>query len=573
MRMRMFILFLSLATILMVILLRLFDLQIRQHKHLTADAIRQQQRQIPLSSRRGSILDRNGKELAVSLRSYSLFAHPSLVEDVSRTSAKLSSLLDMSSSEVSKKLQSRKPFVWIKRKIDPDRAKGLAELKLPGVFSLEENKRYYPKQELASHLLGFVGLDDRGLEGLEYGYDTYLGESPQSPLGYYDALGRIAFREAEADVSLESCNLTLTIDEVIQYFAERALEKGVNSSKAKAGCIVVMDPQTGQVLAMADRPTFNPNRFRNYPPTFRRNRAITDCYEPGSTFKVVMAAGVLEEGIMGPEQRIYCEMGGINLCGVYIRDYKKYGWLTFSQVLENSSNVGAIKAGSRLGKERFYDYIRSFGFGARTGIELPGEAQGILRNPRDWSSISLGAISIGQEISVTPLQLLTAFCAIANGGNLMHPYVVASIRGPHGEILRENAPQVLRRVISLATASTLTDILTKVVENGSGKNAAIPGFAVAGKTGTAQKLEGKTGEYSHHKVVASFVGFVPAQSPRLAILVTIDEPKVGSWGGTLAAPVFAEVAKESLQYLEMRPSAGSASLIAGDKVNEAARAD
>jgi cell division protein FtsI (penicillin-binding protein 3) len=324
---------------------------------------------------------------------------------------------------------------------------------------------------------------------------------------------------------------------------------------------------------MADRPTFNPNRYAAYPPAFRRNRAITDCYEPGSTFKVIMAAGVLEERLMSPEERIYCEMGGINLNGFYIRDYKKYGWLKFSEVLQNSSNVGAIKAASRLGRERFNDYIRQFGFGERTGIELPGEVRGTVRNPRDWSSISLAAVSIGQEVSVTPLQLLVAFCSIANGGALMHPYLIQTIRGPHGEIIRESSPQIIRRPISPATASTLTEMLTKVVKEGTGKNAAIPGYTVAGKTGTSQKIEGKTGGYSHQKVVASFVGFVPAHSARLAILVTVDEPKIGSWGGTLAAPVFAEVAQQSMLHLETQSRGGGARAVGGKRADASARAD
>ncbi|MDH7499601.1 MAG: penicillin-binding transpeptidase domain-containing protein [candidate division NC10 bacterium] len=552
MRIRALLLFLFLASSLSLILLRLFDLQIRQHRRLSADAIRQQERQIPAPSKRGSICDRNGKELAVSLRSYSFFAHPSLVEDRSRTSAKVAAALGLSQQEVYRKLESGKPFVWIQRKVDPEVARGLLREKLPGIYSLEENKRYYPKGELASHVLGFVGLDDRGLEGLEFSHDFYLSGSPGRPRGYCDALGRIAFREAEADVTLEGCDLILTLDEVIQYFAERALEKGVNASQAKGGSILVMDPSSGEILAMADRPTFHPRDYRNYPPAFRRNRPIADCYEPGSTFKVIMAAGVLEEGLVRPEEKIYCEMGGISLNKFYIRDYKKYGWLTFSQVLENSSNVGAIKAASRLGKERYYEYIKRFGFGARTGIELPGEAEGILRKPKDWSSLSLGAVAMGQEISVTPLQLLTAFCAIGNGGELLRPYLIRAIRGPHGEILRENSPQRLRRVISPSTASQLTQILVKAVEEGTGRNAAVPGYPVAGKTGTSQKIDHRTGQYSHEKVIASFVGFVPAHSPQLAILVTIDEPKVSSWGGAIAAPVFAEVAQKSLHYLKMR---------------------
>jgi cell division protein FtsI (penicillin-binding protein 3) len=564
MRMRTLLLFLFLGSSLVLLLVRLFDLQIRQHKLLSAGAVRQQQRQIVLSPRRGNICDRNGRELAISLRSYSFFTHPSFVQDVARTSARLSAALDLPYGTVCKKLRSPKSFVWIKRKVDPERAETFLDSQLPGVFFVEENKRYYPKQELASHVLGFVGLDDKGLEGLELSYDSYLGGSPEPPLGYCDALGRVAFREAEADMSFENCDLMLTIDEVIQYFAERALEGAVARSKAKAGTIIVVNPQTGEILAMADRPTFNPNRYQIHPAAFRRNRAITDIYEPGSTFKVIMAAGALEEGLVRPEDRIYCEMGGISVNGFFIRDYKKYGSLTFSQVLENSSNVGAIKAGTRLGKDRYYNYIRNFGFGTKTGIELPGEAQGILREPKNWSSISLAAISMGQEVSVTPLQLLMAFGAVANEGNLMRPYLIKSLRGPYGEILRETSPRIIRRVVSPATASMLTDILVKVVKDGTGKNAGVPGYEVAGKTGTAQKLERSTGLYSHHKVVASFAGFVPAHSPKLAILVVIDEPKVGSWGGTLAAPVFAEVAEESLHYLEMRPTKGIP-ITAGEK--------
>jgi cell division protein FtsI (penicillin-binding protein 3) len=572
-RVRTLVIFVSLASFLLLTLVRLFDLQIRQHKRLTAGAIRQHQRKIPLPTKRGSILDRNGKELAVSLQSYSVFAHPSFVEDVSQTSSELSSLLDIPEEVISKKLLSQRSFVWIKRRVDPDKGKAFLERKLPGIFSVEESKRYYPKQELASHVLGFVGLDDKGLEGLEFSHNHYLVGSTQYPVGYSDALGRIAFREAEADVTLENCDLILTVDETIQYIAERALEKSVARSKARAGTIIVMDPQTGQILAMADRPAFNPNHYAAYPPAFRRNRAITDCYEPGSTFKVIMAAGVLEEGLMSPAERIYCGMGGITLNGFHIRDYKKYGWLSFSEVLQNSSNVGAIKAASRLGKERFNDYIRRFGFGERTGIELPGEVRGMVRNPRDWSSISLAAVSIGQEVSVTPLQLLVAFCSIANGGALMRPYLIQTIRGPHGEIIRESSPQIIRRSISPATASTMTDMLIQVVQQGTGRNAAIPGYTVAGKTGTSQKLEGRTGGYSHSKVVASFAGFVPAHSPRLAVLVTIDEPKIGSWGGTLAAPVFAEVAQQSMLHLETRFREGDPRALGGRRADAPGKAN
>lgn len=549
---RFLILCLLLSCFLFSILLRLFDLQIRQHKKLSASAIRQQQKQIPLPSRRGSICDRNGRELAVSLRCYSIFAHPSLVQDASRAASRLADFLDLSAREVFRKLRSGKPFVWIKRKVDPEMAKAILDSGLPGIFAIEEEKRYYPKRDLGSHVLGFVGLDDQGLEGLELSYDSYLKGSHHPPLGYCDALGRIAFREAEADASWGCCDIILTLDEVIQYIAERALEKGVESSQAKGGSIIVMEPATGEILALANRPTFDLTRYQDYPPAFRRNRAISDCYEPGSTFKVILAAGALEEGVVTPGERIYCERGGISLNGFYIRDYKKYGWLTFSQVLTNSSNVGAIKTAMKLGKEKYYEYIRRFGFGEKTGIELPGEARGILRRPQDWSSISLGALAIGQEVSVTPLQLLSAFAAIANGGKLMRPSVVKCIRSPEGERIWENSPQVVRQVVSPATCSALTQILTKVVEDGTGQKAAVPGYVVAGKTGTSQKIDGKKGAYSHHKVVASFVGFVPSQSPRVAILVTIDEPKVGSWGGTLAAPIFAQVAQETMAYLSAR---------------------
>ena len=549
-RVRIALLALVLTTFLGLVAWRLYSIQIIQHHDLGTRAMGQYERRIPVASKRGTIYDRHGRALAISLDAASVFAHPGLVQQPRATASRLSQVLKRPAREIQAKLQSDRPFVWIQRKVDPERAEAVSQLNLPGVGLVPEGKRYYPKKNTAAHLIGFVGVDDRGLEGIELQYDHLLTGGSQSFLSRVDALRRIVFREAEERPV--GSDLYLTVDEVIQHVAERKLEAAVQRSGARAGTVIVMDPVTGEILALANTPSYNPNAFGSYPPAFRRNRAVTDPYEPGSAFKIVLAAAALEEGLVTPKDLFYGEDGTIEVAGTKIRDHKRHGWMTFRDVVAFSSNVGAIKVGMKVGKARFYNYITSFGFGVPTGVDLPGESRGLIRRPRDWSRLSLGSLSIGHEVSTTPIQLITAMSAVANGGHLVRPYVLKAVRHPDGSIVESRSLPV-RRVISPETARTLTSIFTEVVKRGTGQAAGVAGYSVAGKTGTAQKLDRQTGRYSRTKVVASFVGYVPAEHPRLAILVLIDDPGGTAWGGTVAAPVFREIAQEVLPYLEIPP--------------------
>jgi cell division protein FtsI (penicillin-binding protein 3) len=556
MRTRILGIFLVLLCGLGVVAAKLFTIQIRQGERLTERASRQYQRLVPLVSRRGTIYDRGGRELAVSLRAASVFGQPSAVADPAETARALAPILNQPAKEIAAKLGAdrTKTFVWLQRQLDPKQAEAIQELGLKGIGLVPESRRYYPRQELAAHVLGMVGLEDRGLEGLEHLYDDLLGGRPAFVTAQQDALGRLVFRQEEPEPKAPIFDLHLTIDEVIQYIAERELARAVERSRAKAGVAVVLDPWSGEILALANQPTYDPNRYKQAAPAARRNRAVADYFEPGSIFKVILAAGALEEGVIRPTDQFFGENGAIEVSGATIRDHEKYGWINVRQILAHSSNVGAIKIGQKLGKSLYYHYISSFGFGTLTGLDLPGETPGLIRRPKAWSALSLSVLSLGQEISVTPVQFTAAFAAIANGGNLLRPHVVRALRSADGKPPREVEPVVVRRVLSEQTARTLLEMLTSTVEEGTGKEAALPEYAVSGKTGTAQKVEPTTGKYSHRKIVASFVGAVPAEAPRLVILVAIDEPEILRWGGSVAAPAFREIARDALKYLRVPPS-------------------
>jgi len=553
MRRRILWAFLLLFAGLSTVACRLFFLQIQHGEQLSERATRQYERRLPIVSRRGTIYERSGRELAVSLKVSSVFAQPAAIEDVPGTARALARVLGQPARELGARLMSDKSFLWIQRQVEAAQAGAITDLGLKGIGLLPESRRYYPRQELAAHVLGMVGLDDRGLEGLEYQYDDLLGGQPQYVVAQQDALGRIIFRQ-EPGRQAPIFDLHLTIDEVLQYVAERELAKGVERSQAKGGSAVVLDPHTGEILALANVPSYDPNRYRQASSAVRRDRAVTDSFEPGSMFKAILLAGALEEGVVRPEDRLYAENGAIEVSGVTIRDHEKLGWLTVRQAIAQSSNVGAIKIGQKLGKSLYYHYMSGFGFGTLTGMDLPGEVPGLIRRPRSWSALSLASLSMGQEIAVTPVQMATAFAAVANGGSLVRPHVVQALATPDGSLARRVEPVAIRQVISPQTAQTVLSVLTSVVEEGTGKEAALEEYTVAGKTGTAQKLDPATGRYSHRKVVASFIGAVPAESPRLVILVVIDEPETLRWGGSIAAPVFREIAKEAMQYLQVPPS-------------------
>jgi cell division protein FtsI (penicillin-binding protein 3) len=539
---------------LVVIAGKLFFLQVQQRDRLSERATKQYQRRLPIVSRRGTIYDRGGRELAVSLKVASVFAQPAAIENPEGTARALAPILGQPAKHLLSLLTSEKPFVWLERQLEPAQAEAINDLGLKGIGLYPESRRYYPRQELASHVLGMVGLDDRGLEGLEHQYDDLLGGQPEFVTAQQDALGRIIFRHEEEGVRPPIFELTLTIDEVLQYIAERELQRAVERSQAKAGSVVVMDPWTGEILALANQPTFDPNNYKKAGSFAKRNRAVADYFEPGSVFKVFLAAGALEEGVVRPSDRFHGEYGAITVGGVTIRDHEKYGWLTVREILSHSSNVGAIKIGQKLGKSLYYHYISSFGFGSLTGLDLPGETPGLIRRPKGWSALSLPVLSLGQEISATPVQIATAFSAVANGGTLVRPHVVRELRAQDGSVARRVEPVIIRRVVSQQTAQTLLGMLSSVVEEGTGKEAALDQYSVAGKTGTAQKVDPATGRYSQKRVVASFVGAVPVESPRLVILVTIDDPETLRWGAAVAAPAFREIARDGLQYLQAPPS-------------------
>jgi cell division protein FtsI (penicillin-binding protein 3) len=533
-----------------VILFRLVSLQVLQAAELTARADRQHQKSVTLEGARGTVTDRHGKVLAMNVEVPSIFGVPTSLDSPANAARSLSPVLHIRREEIEKKLRQDKHFVWLARKVEPEQGRRLEQLSIDGVGMVMEGRRFYPKGPLLAHVLGFVGMDGVGLEGLERRYESQLHGEKRLTILQRDALGRTVFpKDLREQVPATGQALTLTIDEVIQYIAEKELEEAVDHARAKSGTIIVMEPRTGAILAMAVSPRFDPNAVASLTADRWRNRALTDTYEPGSTMKVVVAAAALEERVMMPGSMLFGENGRMAIANTTIHDHEKLGWMTFAQMIQKSSNIGAAKTGMLVGDQRLYRYLQAFGFGQRTDIDLPGEVSGLLKAPREWGRRSLASISMGQEVGVTPLQMITAVSAIANDGVLMKPYVVAEVKDQKGQRMKEILPQVKRRVVSPATARTLTTIMEGVVTSGTGTKAAIPGFRVAGKTGTAQKVDPRTGTYSSALSIGSFVGFVPADAPRLTIIVVVDEPQGEAWGGVVAAPVFRRVGEQVLTYL------------------------
>ncbi len=536
------------------ILVRLGHLQVFKHEEYSRLAEAQRAKTVPLRPKRGPIVDRAGLVLAESAAAESLFGLPTRMSDSARVATALAPILGEPASDIARRLDPDKRFVWVKRKLPPRVAQAVQDLHEPALGFIQESLRLYPNRELAAHVVGFEGLDGKGLSGIEQAWDVHLAGAEGKALVERDALGRdVTGAPKVLKPSVPGQGVALTLDATLQYIAEKEVDAAWRRTRAKGAMAVMMDPRTGEILAMAIRPTFNPNAFGAATDEERRNRAITDPFEPGSTFKVIMAAGALEEGVVRPTDRFYGENGKIRIATAVIGDWKPFGWLTFSEVLQNSSNVGSIKAGLQLGKERYYKYITGFGFGQPVGLGLPGESRGQLRAPPQWSALSLATMSIGQEISVTAVQMVTAFAAIANGGRLMQPQIVRALLDANGREVRTFEPRAVRQVISPETARELTTILTAVVREGTGHNAAIPGYEVAGKTGTAQKMDPSTRRYSHAPGILSFVGFAPADDPRIAMIVLLDEPKNEKWGSEAAAPIFAAIGREALRHLNVPP--------------------
>ncbi len=534
---------------------RAYYLQVVQAPDLQSRANQQRQRVIKLAPQRGSIYDKWGDPLAVSLAAESLYADPVMVKNPKEAAAKLSKVLKSSKKELTRLLSQRKRFVWLQRKLDPEVAKKVRSLKISGLQFVTERKRYYPQANTASHVIGFTGLDPRGLEGLELEYDQQLQGQPGRLVSSHDARGRgLASADQMVQGGVAGHNLYLTLDRSLQYVAEKELARVVKETGAVGGTVVMMEPASGRILALASQPDYNPNLAGRYAASKRRDRVVTDMYEPGSTFKPFLLSAVLEEGLVSPGQKIYCENGRFSVGGKIIRDHKKFKNLTLKEVLKFSSNIGFAKLGKALGREKFYSYLGNFGFGEPTGIDLPGEVGGLLRPPSRWFEIDLAAISFGQGVSVTPIQITTAMAAIANGGLLMEPYLVEKITDADGEVVMRRLPEVRRRVISEKTAKIVRDMMISVTEpGGTGTRAALTGYRVAGKTGTAQKVDSVTGGYSPDKRVSSFIGFVPADNPALVLSVTVDEPKGKTYGGLVAAPVFARIAGQTLSHMNILP--------------------
>ena len=527
---------------------RLIHLQVLQFADLTRQARRQQERTVEVSPLRGVIYDRNLHPLAISVEVESVFAVPGEIVSPETTAHLLAPVLGMDQAEVRTRLHGARYFSWVKRKITAREAARIRQLNLKGIYFQKENKRFYPKRDLAAHVLGYVGVDDQGLAGIEQINEKAIRGRPGQLLIERDARQRWFRRTGRPSEPGE--NVILTLDENIQYIAERELASAMEKTRALAGSVVVLDPVTGEVLALANQPTFNPNRYSEAGPEALRNRAISNSYEPGSTFKIVTLSAALEEKLADLEERIDCQMGSIVIAGHTIRDHKKFGMLSVGQILQYSSDVGAIKLALRLGDERLYRYHRSFGFGSPTGIELPGEAAGLTKPPERWSKISIGAMAMGQEIGVTPLQLAVAASVIANGGWLIQPHIIKDRARDRARSLPSRPGEMAegRRVVSPETFSRMQQMMGDVVTAGTGGAARPEGYTAAGKTGTAQKTDPATGRYSTRDFIASFVGFAPAESPLYTILVVLDSPRGRYHGGEVAAPVFGRVAEQVLAY-------------------------
>jgi cell division protein FtsI/penicillin-binding protein 2 len=536
----------------LVIVLRLYDLQIIQYVELLARADRQQQRTVEIAPKRGIIYDRKMHPLAMSLAVDSVYAVPSNIPDSSMEAKLLAPILNLNAKDLEARFKAHSSFCWVKRKVTAQQSTRIRDLNLQGIYFQKEMKRFYPDGDLAATVVGYVGMDDNGLGGVEYQYNRQIRGLPGKVLLSTDAKHR-SFRSTEWRGE-PGQNLALTIDDDIQYIAERALALTVKKYHAAGGTAIVQNPHTGEILAMANQPTYNPNDYQKYPPKDRINRAVGWIYEPGSTFKTVTIASAIDDHLAKPTDLIDCQMGQIELGGRIIHDvrdilpYERKGPLTLAQVLMHSSDVGAVKVALRLGEERFYRHIVDFGFHDETGIGLPGEENGLLEQPRRWSGVSIGQLAIGQGVGVTPLQMIRVYSAIANGGVMLRPRIVRDIGNDLDE--DKSSPSLGRRVVSERTAETMKQMLAGVVEHGSGVAAQLPGYTSAGKTGTAQKVDA-TGHYSHKDYIASFMGFAPVDKPAVAILVVIDTPVGAIYGAQVAAPAWKSIAEQTLRYLNV----------------------
>jgi cell division protein FtsI (penicillin-binding protein 3) len=554
---------------------RLVYLQIIKYQFFLNLASRQHGRTIDVDPRRGTIYDRNGAELAMSIDVDSVFAVPSEIPDQESTAQILAKVLNLDVRELLAHLRAQRNFIWVKRKLDAETSERVRNLNLRGIYFRKEPMRFYPKRDLAAQTIGYVGVDDEGLGGIELKFDDDLRGMPGREMIFVDArrkwYGRV---ERQPDPGQ---NLVLTLDGTIQYIAEKELQEAMEETKAVAGTVVVQNPRTGEILALANRPTFNPNVFNSVPKEALKNRAVSDVYEPGSVFKTVTYSAAIEQKVVTPEDHVDCQGGAITIFGMTIHDAHKMGVLTIAEAYAHSSDVAAVKTGMKLGDVRFDDYIRSYGFGAQTGIELPGESRGLKKPLNRWSKVSIGAMSMGQEIGVTAVQVVSMVSTIANDGMYTPPRIVA------GELPPNAAPKPVvfhpaqqHRVISTMTAVQMKKMMEAVVLDGTARRAILDGYTVAGKTGTAQKVDPATGAYSKTKYVASFVGFAPVNNPAITIAVILDSAQGLHQGGQVSAPVFKRIAQQVLEYMhvphdiEPKNQALRQTLVASSKNDDAA---
>ena len=550
-----------LLCIAVVLVGRLFFLQIIDKSDLQAKNLSQVQVDRKLQSPRGTIYDRNGRPLAMSVVTKSLYADPKMIkQSPSEVAELIAPYVTMSKEDIVKSLQEDTAFVWIDRMMEPEKSKAVAQLiedkNLEGLNFVEESKRYYPNGNLAAQVLGFVGTDDKGLDGLEMVLDDELNGGIQKELVATDRKGNAIFGSVLSKyLPDKGKSVTLTIDASIQFIAERALDKAMEDTGAKHASVIVMDPKTGEILAMANRPTYDPNHYSQGSEEDFKNIAVTNLYEPGSTFKPIIASAALASGKWKLDQ-VYNDKGSFAANGHVMQNWngEGYGPVRLIDILKFSINTGMAEIGTTTGADILSKYVRNYGFGSKTGIELPGEGDGILYNPDDMSKLDVATMSIGQGIAVTPLQMVRAFGAIANGGSMMKPHIVKSYSNIKGEVTSTTDPEVVGQPIPEETAKTIADILEKEVSEGGGTKAMVEGYHFGGKTGTAQKLDTKHGGYLDGQYIASFIGFGPVEDPKFVVLVVIDDPQKGSYyGSQIVAPVFKDIVSQLVRYYQMSP--------------------
>jgi len=528
-------------------------LQVYDGPWLSRKATGQVEDSLKAVGKRGTIFDRRGHEMAVSIDVTSIAVRPPKVKDVDGTVKELARVLKKKPSEVKARLGGGKRFVWIKRQATPRETDAVKQLHLPGIEFVADSNRFYPNRTLAAHVLGFTGMDGKGMEGIEYFYDRDLRGTETSVKVLKDARGNGFQTEPPSENESAGKNIVLTLDHGIQFITETALNEAVESSRARSGMAVVMEPRTGAILALALAPAFNPNAYEDAQKTLWRNRTITDPFEPGSILKVFVAAAALEYTNLSPQTTFNCENGAYRIGKYTVHDVHHYGVLTLQDIIKFSSNIGAAKIGEKVGPEKLYQTLRLFGFGQKTGIDSPAETTGLLMPSKKWADIDTAAISFGHGISVSAVQLISAVSAIANDGVLMKPRMVQAITDPQGQILQQFEPEEIRRVVSARTARTVKDIMqTVMLPGGTGVQAALEGYSACGKTGTARKVD-NNGQYSNERHVASFIGFAPVENPQVAVLVVIDEPKGQIYGGAVAAPVFKKIAQTTLNFMNVPP--------------------